>query len=342
MFFSSIAKKNGCFALAVIAVLFLFSGCETSVPVNVTRPADLDITAAERIAVLPFLTTRMMNYTSYDTDPVATFDFYWREKDSFLAWQLGDGENEFVTKLTSSLERALLKSNYLTVVDSGTVEDAYRRGRQPPIDWYVTGGISELTSEVEKIEKEVERKDKEGNKYKVKVPYYRETVDFSLVYQVVDVNTRQVLANTEWSYKVTSDDEREKKDLPMPGELAEKKISDFVSRVMREFEPYDVSYSLTLLKHDDRAMKDAEKLARKGKLAQAKTSYLQIYRSTQYFEAAYNAGLVSQAMGNMKEAYKIFSDLYKATGDSRAAKAANSAAAEIRSSEKLNNQTKFR
>ncbi len=342
MVFSSIAKKKVGLALAAIVVLFMFSGCETSVPVNVTRPADLDITAAERIAVLPFLTTRMMNYTSYDTDPVATFDFYWREKDSFLAWQLGDGENEFVTKLTASLERALLKSNYLTVVDAGTVEDAYRRGRQPPIDWYVTGGISELSSEVEKIEKEVERKDKEGNKYKVKVPYYRETVDFSLVYQVVDVNTHQVLANTEWSYKVTSDDERNKQDLPMPGELAEKKISDFVSRVMREFEPYDVSYSLTLLKHDDRAMKDAEKLARKGKLAQAKTSYLQIYRSTKYFEAAYNAGLVSQAMGNMKEAYKIFSDLYKETGDSRAAKAANSAAAEIRSSEKLNNQTKLR
>ena len=342
MVFSSIAKKKVGLVLAAIAVLFMFSGCETSVPVNVTRPADLDITAAERIAVLPFLTTRMMNYTSYDTDPVATFDFYWREKDSFLAWQLGDGENEFVTKLTASLERALLKSNYLTVVDAGTVEDAYRRGRQPPIDWYVTGGISELSSEVEKIEKEVERKDKEGNKYKVKVPYYRETVDFSLVYQVVDVNTHQVLANTEWSYKVTSDDERNKQDLPMPGELAEKKISDFVSRVMREFEPYDVSYSLTLLKHDDRAMKDAEKLARKGKLAQAKTSYLQIYRSTKYFEAAYNAGLVSQAMGNMKEAYKIFADLYKETGDSRAAKAANSAAAEIRSSEKLNNQTKLR
>lgn len=342
MVFSSITKKKLCLALAAIAVLFLFSACETSVPVNVTRPAELDITSAERIAVLPFLTTRMMNYTSYDTDPVATFDFYWREKDSFLAWQLGDGENEFVTKLTSALERALLKSNYLTVIDAATVEDSYRRGRKPPIDWYVTGGISELTSEVDVIEKEVERKDKDGNKFKIKVPYYRETVEFSLVYQVVDVNTRQVLANTEWSYKVTSDDERNKKDLPIPGELAETKINDFVTRVMREFEPYDVSYSLTLLKHDDRAMKDAEKLARKGKLAQAKTSYLQIYRSMQYFEAAYNAGLVSQAMGNMKEAYKIFSDLYKATGDSRAAKAANSAAAEIRSSEKLNNQTKFR
>ena len=330
------------FILIAISALFLFSGCETSVPVSVTRPAELDITSAERIAVLPFLTTRMMNYTSYDTDPVATFDFYWREKDSFLAWQLGDGENEFVTKLTSALERSLIKSNYLTVVDAGTVEDAYRRGRQPPIDWYVTGGISNLTSEVEVIEKEVEYKDKEGNKIKVKEPFYREKIDLSLVYQVVDVNTRQVLANTEWSYKVTSDDERHKKDLPMPGELAEKKISDFVSRVMKEFEPYDETYSLTLLKHDDRAMKDAEKLARKGKLAQAKTSYQQIYRSTQYFEAAYNAGLISQAMGNMKEAYKIFSELYKTTGDSRAAKAANSAAAEIRSSEKLNNQTKLR
>lgn len=342
MVFSSITKGKIGSVLVAVAMIFLFASCETSVPVNVTRPADLDITAAERIAVLPFLTTRMMNYTSYDTDPVATFDFYWREKDSFLAWQLGDGENKFVTKLTSSLERALINSRYLTVVDAITVEDAYRRGRQPPIDWYVTGGISELTSEVEKIEKEVERKDKEGNKYKVKVPYYRETVDFSLVYQVVDVNTHQVLANTEWSYKVTSDDERDKKDLPIPGELAETKIKDFVTRVMREFEPYEESYSLTLLKHDDRAMKDAEKLARKGKLAQAKTSYLQIYRSTKYFEAAYNAGLVSQAMGNMKEAYKIFADLYKETGDSRAAKAANSAAAEIRSSEKLNNQTKFR
>ena len=99
------------FILIAISALFLFSGCETSVPVSVTRPAELDITSAERIAVLPFLTTRMMNYTSYDTDPVATFDFYWREKDSFLAWQLGDGENEFVTKLTSALERSLIKSN---------------------------------------------------------------------------------------------------------------------------------------------------------------------------------------------------------------------------------------
>lgn len=335
-------KKISRLCLLAFSLVLLLTACETSVPVSVTRPAELDITSAEKIAVLPFLTTRMMNYTSYETDPVATFDYYWKEKDSFLAWQLGDGENEFVTKLTSELERALTKSEYLTVIDSSTVEDAYRRGKKPPIDWYVTGGITELTSEVNEIEKEVEHKDKEGNKRKVKERFLEEKVYLSLVYQVVDVNTKQVLTDTEWSYEITSDEVKDKKDLPLPGELAQTKIKDFVTRVMKEFEPYEETYSLTLLKHDDKSMKEAEKLAKKGKLAQAKTSYMQLYRTTGYFEAAYNAGLISQAMGNMKEAYKIFADLYKETGDSRAAKAANAAAAELRSSEKLNKQTKLR
>ena len=64
MVFSSINKKGVFFVITAIAALFLLASCETSVPVNVTRPAELDITSAERIVVLPFLTTRMMNYTS--------------------------------------------------------------------------------------------------------------------------------------------------------------------------------------------------------------------------------------------------------------------------------------
>ena len=177
-------RKSVFFSIFVTSIVILFSACQTSVPVNVTRPAELDITSAERIAVLPFLTTRMMNYTSYDTNPVATFDYYWREKDSFLAWQLGDGEGEFVSKLTSSLERALAKSKYLTLIDSAAVEEAYRYGTPLPIDWYITGGISNLITEVNIVEKEVEFKDKEGNRIRIKKPFYEEKVNLLLIQKV--------------------------------------------------------------------------------------------------------------------------------------------------------------
>lgn len=332
-------KKTAALSLIFSAVLFLFTSCSTTVPVSVTRPADLDITDANDIAVLPFLTNRTLQYTNYQNDPIATFDFYWNEKDKNWYWEQQNEDSLLAETITENLEKSLCDANYLNVVSASKVENAYRKRTDLPIDWYVTGAVTNLqTFTKEDGTKEVKRKNPRGEYEIYEIPMFVRNLEMTLVYQVVDVRTGVVLSSDSCNYTSTSSRAETVKELPSALEMAEKHLSKFNSKVMKEFAPYDDSYSLTLMKHNDSEMKDAEKLAKKKNLKLAYNEYYSIYKTKGYYQAAYNAGLMAQAMGDYDQALKLFNTAYKESGDSTINSAIKQVKSEIHSAERLHEQ----
>lgn len=317
-----------CFACIVIS-------CSTSVPVSVTRPAELDLKDVDAITVLPFLTSDAMAWSGYSTVPVNTFNYYWgtsrrspREND----------EAAIANTLTFLLKRQLLSSSRLYVTDPVIVEQAYRNNAYIPADIYVTGGIIEYDSFVEDRESVTTKKD--GTKEKT--IYYKRIVNLNVVYQVVDVKTGAILSYREQEFEIKSSEEKHRRDLATPLEMTEPKLYSIVTNIMKEFEPYTESFSLTLLSHKDESMKDAEKLAKKGQIVLSKNQYLALYKTFGYFEAGYNAALLLQAFGDLQEAKKLMTQVYNATGDSRAHTALDNINYEIQSASRLKKQIQER
>ena len=321
------------------AALFLFTACSTTVPVTVTRPADLDITDANDIAVLPFLTSRTLYYTDYQSDPIATFDFYWNEKDKNWYWDQQNEDSLLAELITENLEKSLCDADYLNVVSASKVENAYRKRTDLPIDWYVTGAVTNLqTFTKEDGTKEVKRKNSRGEYEIYEIPMFVRNLEMTLVYQVVDVRTGVVLSSDSCNYTSTSSRAETVKELPSALDMAKKHLSKFNSKIMKDFAPYTDSYSLTLMKHSDSEMKDAEKLAKKKNLKLAYNEYYSIYKTKGYYQAAYNAGLMAQAMGDYDQALKLFNTAYKESGDSTINSAIKQVKSEIHSAERLHEQ----
>ncbi len=336
-------QKTNLFSAAISSIfavfLILFTSCSTTVPVTVTRPADLDITDADDIAVLPFLTNRTLRYTDYQSDPIATFDFYWNEKDKNWYWEQQAEDSMLAELITENLEKSLRDANYLNVVDAGRVEKAYRQRMDLPIDWYVTGAVTNLqTFTRQDGTKEIKRKNSKGEVEIFEIPMFVRDMEMTLVYQVVDVRTGTVLSSDKCDYSSTSSRAETVKGLPTALEMAEKHLSKFNSKIMKEFAPYTDSYSLTLMKDNDADMKAAEKLAKKKNLKVAYNAYYNIYKTKGLYQAAYNAGLLAQAMGDYNQALSLFNSAYKGSGDRTIYNAIQKVKAEIHSAERLHEQ----
>ncbi len=324
-------KAFGFIALAVLAII-AFS-CSTTVSTDITRPAELDLEGVNSVSLLPFKTSSEMDLNANGSKPVYSFYDYFDKYQTQYS-KMND-EFDIVNALDSKLYTKMSIASDLTLVDPSAVERAFRSKKELPVDIYVTGGITAFSSV---IESEItERTTKQG---KIPIERYWRELKLSLLYQIVDTNTNTVLSNQEFDYSAKSSKEYILDDVDTTFTLAEPKINAFVSEIMKEFLPYEEEKSLTLLSHKDSAMKEAEKIAKKGQLGLAKNKYLSLYNSKDYFEAGYNAALLLQAMEEYEDAKTVMSNVYKRFGDKRAKTALKDIENDIESANRLKNQLK--
>ena len=320
------------FGLITLAILTLLAfSCSTTVSTDVTRPAELDLEGVNTVSLLPFKTSSEMDLNSNGTKPVYSFYDYFDKYQTQYS-KMND-EFDIVNAIDSKLYTKMSMESDLTLVDPAAVERAFRSKSTLPVDIYVTGGITSFSSIIES--EVVERTTKQG-----KVPaekYWRE-LNLSLLYQVVDTNTNTVLSHNEFDYSAKSSKEYALDDVATTYSLAESKVNAFVAEIMKEFLPYEEEKSLTLLSHKDSAMKEAEKLAKKGQLGMAKNKYLSLYNSKDYFEAGYNAALLLQAMEEYEDAKEVMTKVYKRFGDQRAKTALKDIENDIKSAKRLKEQ----
>ncbi|WP_022931619.1 hypothetical protein [Treponema bryantii] len=320
--------------------LFLFS-CATTVNVNLTRPAQLDLNGARTIAVLPF--KPYYYYKEYETSLgteilINTFYQIFKIKDA--------DEQLIIDSLYSQIEHGLINSPYIKLVSSDSVEKALRKGSLNPADVYLTGEVSYFSVNDRKYDERKLVRAASGDRaaeYQI-VHYWKREVDFNFRYQIVDSSNDKVIAVNEYRCSDSSYRYEYKGDLPSAYSIIESYIRNCSKKILKELQPYTVTKSITLLecKTKDKALKDrmkaADELAENAMLAKASDEFQKIYKETGLVEAGYNAAILQEAMGNLSKAEKMMTEVYNANPDSRVGKGLADIQYEINQANRLKKQ----
>ena len=320
--------------------LLLFS-CATTVNVNLTRPAQLDLNGARTIAVLPFKPAYY--YKEYETSLgkeilINTFYQIFKIKDP--------DEQLVIDSLYSQIEHGLLNSPYIKLVSSDSVEKALRKGSLNPADVYLTGEVSYFSVDDKSSEEKKLIKAASGNQpaqYQI-IKLWRREVDFHFRYQIVDSTTDKIVAVNEYRCSNTSSKYESRRDLPGAYSLFESYIKKAAKQILHELQPYTITKSIKLLesKTKDKALKErmkaADELAANSMLAKASGEFQKIYEETGLVEAGYNAAILQEALGNLSKAEKMMTEVYNANPDTRVAKGLADIQYEINQANRLKKQ----
>ena len=331
------------YLILLSAICYLFFSCATTVNVQLTRPAQLDLNGAKTIAVLPFKPCSY--YREYDTSlgrEILINTFY-------QIFDIKDPDEQLaIDSLYSQIEHGLLNSQYIKLVSSDSVERAIRKGILNPADVYLTGEVSYFDiRDIKSDERKLVRaaRGNEKAEYEI-IRYWRREVDFYFRYQIVDGASEKVIASKEFRCNDTSSRYESKRDLPSAYSLLESDLRSSARRILQELQPYVVTKSITLLetKTKDKELKErmkaADKLADNSNIVQAYEEFSKIYEETELMEAGYNAAILQEAMGNLSEAEKMMEEVYQMYPESKVAKGLADIKYEISLANKLKKQIK--
>lgn len=329
-------KKNTITRNIIITVsalfIMLFTSCATTLNLNITRPAELDLNGATSIAVLPFGTTGFSN-RKFSGGRYPVLDF-------FVSMITEDkDQRDFVNYMHKTLEADFAGSDYLKLINSDAVKAAVDRGYDSPADVYVTGKLGSFHSEI----KHDTRKVKHGEKTVLEDVYYRKA-SYTFEYQIVDGNTSQVYYSSYFSGSSTSDAYEEQKSVPTELSMFRGNIDSEMASIVRKVQPYNVNKSIVLMKDKskDPRMEEANKLAKNGSIEQSREMFDSVYKSTGLFEAGYNAAAILEAQGKYEEARTLAEELVQKTGHKKAIRLRDDINYEINMSEKLKRQNEAR
>lgn len=317
--------------LQIILCVFILlgvTGCATTINLNVTRPAELNLESVGSIAVLPFGTTST-NRRSYNNGRYSVVDFF---IDLFTD---EPEQREVADYLHTNLEREFINSPYLTLMNSDAVRNAVNRGNDSPADVYLVGRITRFDSNL----KTETVKEKDDDKTIIKDYFYRE-VYFTFEYQVVDGCTSAVMYSDSYFFSEKSSKYERFYDVPSEKSMLRYDLDSIVSSISKKVQPYNVVKSIKLLKDKskDPEMERANTLAKNGLIDESIDLYTDIYKDKKYYEAGYNIAALLEAQGNFDEALDIARNVSLVYPDKKIFNLISDIAYEISMKKKLENQ----
>src|SRR5574344_3049111 len=317
---------------AVLPILScaLLASCATTVPVQVVRPAELDLGSAKTIAVLPFQASNSKNYEvtgSSFFDVVNAVNFFISDGDQ--------NEIQAASFLTSKVTEGLSDSRCFTLVDESVVKQAIDSGTKPPVDVYLTGKFTKFTYTT------TSRKQKEtvDNKERT-VIYYTRSVNASVTYQLVDSATSSIIAYRSRDLSSSGYEQQDRNLLASPYDIIEDDLSSLAREILHKIQPYQETVNISLLsdKSKDPDMKTADELAKQGLIGQSLEKFREVYELRGTFEAGYNAAKLLQAEGRLDDEYHLRNELDDNTGDKRAVQGLSQIDYERKQARRLQNQ----
>lgn len=337
-------KINRIFLIFFSAFLLLMiSSCATTVNVQLTRPAQLDLNGARTIAVLPF--KPYSYYKEYDTAigrEILVNSFY-------QIFDIKDPDEQLIIDtLHGQIEHGILESPYIKLVSSESVERALSKRSLNPADVYLTGEVSYFDVIDRRKEKKERVRVASGDQKAeyIFVTYWSREVYFNFRYQVVDSSNDTVIASEEFRCSRYSSDYHSRNALPGAYSIIESDIRSASRQILHELQPYTVTKSIKLLeaktkdKDVKERMKAAGELVKNYKLEQACKEYADIYQDTKLVEAGYNHAVLMEAQGELSAAEEIMQDIYDTTSDPRLLKGLEDIRYEINQAKRLNKQIK--
>jgi hypothetical protein len=305
--------KTSGIGLLLTVIVFGAASCATYIPVQVTKPAEINMTDARKIAVLDFDYPRQ----------VATTDLL---EVIFLSLLGDSNENNNTPQAriadytTQSLLEALKNTGYFELVDSrGVVRalagadkssiNAVQVGQKAGVKAIVVGKIGEMVRrEVLKTRVEQIKDTNTGVMIKVDVMYRVITDALALSYRVLDTSNGVILATKTFSDTRTQEIVDNGKTEPLAfGDQCKDMVNGWIPQITRQLAPYTVTEYRTLMndKAKDPDMKVADELVKKSSYAKALALFLQVWESTGNPAAGVNAAIMYDVTGDMDQALSL-------------------------------------
>ena len=276
----------------LIVCVFGLGGCATSIPVQVQRLPNLDTRGLQRISIEPFTTainTDMQRYAATLLTTTSTTRIHSMNHFNVISYQE-------IVRLRFANENI---GNHVDAIFSGQVESLT-----------VRENATERT-----------RKDRDGNEIRYYV--YEREVEMAFNYRLTRARDGQIIG-------IISKSDRRSDSNEDPGRLAttEGMIDTIISRSMgnlnRDLVPYTVTERRTLMKETSKdkevkqRAKHAMSLVKAGNYRTAQIEFYNIYLDANSFPAAFNAGLLIEAQGDMSGAAEFLDRISVETGNPRA------------------------
>jgi len=279
------------------ALVLLFASCATTVPVQITKPAEVNMAAYKTLLVQDFRYPR--EYWYDDADKVARY-------------------------ASSKLVEELTATGYFKVINTS---DVANWSNLSPVDLGTkTGANALVVPEILQFDRNSEYKVRE---YKVKDKNTGETVtkyeDYTLVTDTVDVSYRVVDTRTGSVYVTKTFEEKDVIEVTNSGnqtlvsktENGQKLLAKIIQKISRQLAPYTVTEGRSLLSDKTKSedMKAADALVKQGSYDLAYDRYLSIWKATKNPAAGGNAAILLEILGRLDEAIPLMESVYKDTGD---------------------------
>lgn len=301
-----------------LLILLCLTSCTTYVNMQVNRPAEIDLSYAETISILPFAEDpTMWNYVFVGTD----------------TYELG-------TYFSKNLQNQLISSDYFSIINSDQVVAALQNGKVPNCDVYIKGKIYNLYTSIEQEEIKAPNTEKDSEN----LVKYKRILKYSLNYMIIDSATGKILKDYDKTFSKESSFELEIEKVPSALELAQSTLKTEITNLIKLIIPYTTTKSIALEKDTTKnpQMEYAKKLVKQSNYLLAYNEYLDVYEKTSMFAAGYNAGCMLFVLERYEEAEAMFEDVYNKTGNPKAQDALREVQTEIRFQEKLDQQANNR
>ncbi len=305
--------------------VFLFFGCATSIRINVTKPAEVNMAGARKIAVLD------VNYS--ETGVVDLGSIFNKPLISIL---FGNSEQERINQdvikyTTNNLTMSLLNTGYFTIVGARELSEYFAEGKDinPLSIGSESGAEAIIVSDITQMDYNDETYDRVESvwdssieDYRDQTVYYlRRNVEFSFSYRVLDTKNGSLLASRQFreteSHEVKYDD---KHNVRSQVDLFQTCVDRIMPNIAKQLAPYVVAEYRYLMKDEtkDPAMERADELVQGSLYKEAFDIFIDIWGKTQNPAAGYNAAIMQEAMGLAQEAYDLMKEVGVKTGSKEA------------------------
>jgi len=317
------------YGLLILVLLGFVFGCSTSIPVTVTKPAEINMSGNRVIAVLDF------RYPVKDKTISGKDLLQWaisKLTGLDLPTEL-NVEQRVAEYTTSQVIVTLLNTGYFQLVSPQEVAQTMQ------------GGISASTTAVD-IGKAVkaqaivngdlyllDARDQEwtdertvtdantGEEQTVTVPMIRRTVRVGMSYQVVNTATGNVVASRSFESQTSTDRELEdRRDLPDVEEVYKSLIDGFMPKMAKQLAPYQVREHRTLMrdKTKDPRMEQADDLVKGKVYDSALEIFLDVWQQNGNVAAGFNAAILYEVTGQLDMAISQMKSVVDRAADKNA------------------------
>jgi TolB-like protein len=280
-------------AWGIAALAVVLAGCSTTLSFRVRRPPTLNTLGIQRLAVMPF--------SPSDTSPLQRQAAAWLTNESLMRIQ---GTNHFTLINASEIEQAR----------------AARRNIEDLADALFSGQV--ISTAVLNSTREGTYKDKEGNT--VTYIIYEREVQLAFNYSLTRTRDGSMIGPVAKNLKANDSNEN-RAELRTAEAMIQSVIQQGMAGLGRDVAPYIATENRSLMKETSKdkvikqRAKEADALVKAGSYKSAQNAFLNIYRDTGSFAAAYNAALLIEVQGDLEGASAFMQMVYNDTGNPKAA-----------------------